>query len=138
MDASKFTTRSQEAINTAISTAASSGHAQVEAVHLLAALLAQADPGGSIDALAPPHIAPVMRAMPGIRAVLEMPNRHGKLDLRGRWRCAPTWRTRPRGRGASPRWMRSSAAGWTRSSTTPASPAPPDAWRTRPTPCGRR
>ncbi|HEU4513198.1 MAG TPA: ATP-dependent chaperone ClpB [Nocardioidaceae bacterium] len=43
MDASKFTTRSQEAINTAISTAASSGHAQVEAVHLLAALLAQPD-----------------------------------------------------------------------------------------------
>ncbi|MGZ5416788.1 MAG: ATP-dependent chaperone ClpB [Nocardioides sp.] len=41
MDASKFTTRSQEAINTAISTAASGGHAQVEAVHLLAALLAQ-------------------------------------------------------------------------------------------------
>jgi len=41
MDASKFTTRSQEAINTAISTAASAGHAQVEAVHLLAALLAQ-------------------------------------------------------------------------------------------------
>ena len=43
MDASKFTTRSQEAINTAISTAASAGHAQVEAVHLLAALLAQPD-----------------------------------------------------------------------------------------------
>ena len=41
MDASKFTTRSQEAINTAISTSASAGHAQVEAVHLLAALLAQ-------------------------------------------------------------------------------------------------
>ncbi|HEX6875077.1 MAG TPA: ATP-dependent chaperone ClpB [Nocardioidaceae bacterium] len=41
MDASKFTTRSQEAISTAISTAASSGNAQVEAVHLLAALLAQ-------------------------------------------------------------------------------------------------
>jgi ATP-dependent Clp protease ATP-binding subunit ClpB len=41
MDASKFTTRSQEAINTAISTAAASGHAQVEAVHLVAALLAQ-------------------------------------------------------------------------------------------------
>ncbi|HSE10682.1 MAG TPA: AAA family ATPase, partial [Nocardioidaceae bacterium] len=43
MDASKFTTRSQEAINTAISTAASAGHAQVEAIHLLAALLAQPD-----------------------------------------------------------------------------------------------
>jgi ATP-dependent Clp protease ATP-binding subunit ClpB len=43
MDASKLTTRSQEAINAAISAAASSGHAQVEAVHLLAALLAQPD-----------------------------------------------------------------------------------------------
>jgi ATP-dependent Clp protease ATP-binding subunit ClpB len=41
MDASKFTTKSQEAINTAISGAATAGHAQVEAVHLLAALLAQ-------------------------------------------------------------------------------------------------
>ncbi len=41
MDASKFTTRSQEAINTAISTSAAAGHPQVEAVHLLAALLAQ-------------------------------------------------------------------------------------------------
>ncbi len=43
MDASKLTTRSQEAVSTAISTASSSGHAQVEAVHLLAALLAQPD-----------------------------------------------------------------------------------------------
>jgi len=43
MDASKLTTRSQEAVSTAISTAASAGHAQVEAVHLLAALLAQQD-----------------------------------------------------------------------------------------------
>jgi ATP-dependent Clp protease ATP-binding subunit ClpB len=41
LDASKFTTRSQQAINTAIETAASGGHPQVEAVHLLAALLAQ-------------------------------------------------------------------------------------------------
>jgi ATP-dependent Clp protease ATP-binding subunit ClpB len=49
MDASKFTTRSQEAINSAISTAATSGHAQVEAVHLLAALLAQ--PEGIIHPL---------------------------------------------------------------------------------------
>ncbi|HET6652874.1 MAG TPA: ATP-dependent chaperone ClpB [Nocardioides sp.] len=43
MDASKFTTRSQEAINTAISTANAGGHPQVEAVHLLAALLSQPD-----------------------------------------------------------------------------------------------
>jgi len=41
MDASKFTTRSQQAINAAIEQAATSGHAQVEALHLLAALLEQ-------------------------------------------------------------------------------------------------
>ena len=49
MDASKFTTRSQEVINSAISAAATAGHAQVEAVHLLAALLAQ--PEGIIHPL---------------------------------------------------------------------------------------
>src|SRR6478735_3197540 len=49
MDASKFTTRSQEAINTAISASASAGHAQVEAVHLLAALLGQ--PEGIVQPL---------------------------------------------------------------------------------------
>jgi len=49
MDASKFTTRSQEAINAAISAAATNGNAQVEAVHLLAALLAQ--PEGIIHPL---------------------------------------------------------------------------------------
>src|SRR3954447_6336345 len=41
MDASKLTTRSQEAINNAIPAAASAGHALVEAAHLLAALLAE-------------------------------------------------------------------------------------------------
>ena len=41
MDASKFTTRSQEAINSAIQGSAAAGHAQVEAVHLLSALLGQ-------------------------------------------------------------------------------------------------
>jgi ATP-dependent Clp protease ATP-binding subunit ClpB len=49
MDASKFTTRSQEAINAAIASSATSGHAQVEAVHLLAALLGQ--PEGIIHPL---------------------------------------------------------------------------------------
>jgi len=39
MDASKFTTRSQQAINDAIQRAAATGHAQVEALHLLTALL---------------------------------------------------------------------------------------------------
>ncbi len=41
MDASKFTTRSQQAINDAIQRAVATGHAQVEAVHLLKALLFQ-------------------------------------------------------------------------------------------------
>ena len=49
MDASKFTTRSQEAINAAIQAAAAAGHAQVEATHLLAALLAK--PEGIIHPL---------------------------------------------------------------------------------------
>ncbi|CAN5148878.1 ATP-dependent chaperone ClpB [soil metagenome] len=49
MDASKLTTRSQDAINDAIDRAAATGHAQVEALHLLAALLAQ--PEGIIGPL---------------------------------------------------------------------------------------
>src|SRR4051794_14681595 len=49
MDASKFTTRSQQAINAAIESAASAGHAQVEALHLLDALLKQ--PEGIIHPL---------------------------------------------------------------------------------------
>jgi ATP-dependent Clp protease ATP-binding subunit ClpB len=49
MDASKFTTRSQQAINAAIESAASAGHAQVEAIHVLDALLQQ--PEGIIHPL---------------------------------------------------------------------------------------
>jgi ATP-dependent Clp protease ATP-binding subunit ClpB len=49
MDASKFTTRSQQAINAAIESAATAGNAQVEAVHLLDALLEQ--PEGIISPL---------------------------------------------------------------------------------------
>jgi len=43
LDASKFTKRSQEAINAAIQAAVAAGHAQVEALHLLDALLGQTD-----------------------------------------------------------------------------------------------
>jgi ATP-dependent Clp protease ATP-binding subunit ClpB len=49
MDASKLTTRSSETVNAAISASTAAGHAQVEAVHLLAALLAQ--PEGIIHPL---------------------------------------------------------------------------------------
>lgn len=54
----------------------------------LVALLSRSDPDGTIDALAPPHIAPVLRAMPGIREVIEFANQHGRLDMSGRWRIA--------------------------------------------------
>ncbi len=43
MDISKFTTRTQEAIASAIQAANTAGHSQLEAVHLLAALLEQKD-----------------------------------------------------------------------------------------------
>ena len=43
MDISKFTTRTQEAIAAAIQSANTSGHSQLEALHLLAALLDQHD-----------------------------------------------------------------------------------------------
>src|SRR5690349_22659332 len=43
MEISKFTTRSQEAIAAAIQSATAAGHTQLEAVHLLAALLDQRD-----------------------------------------------------------------------------------------------
>ncbi len=43
MEISKFTTRTQEAIASSIQAATGSGHSQLEAVHLLAALLAQSD-----------------------------------------------------------------------------------------------
>jgi heptosyltransferase-2 len=54
----------------------------------LLALLREHEPGVSIDALCPPHIAPVFRAMSEIEAVLEAPNTHGRLDLGARWRLA--------------------------------------------------
>lgn len=46
------------------------------------------DPGGEIDALAQPWVAPVLRAMPQIADVIESPLRHGRLDLGLRWRLA--------------------------------------------------
>jgi heptosyltransferase-2 len=48
----------------------------------------------SIDVLAPPWVAPVLRRMPEVHEVIEAPFRHGALDLRARWRL---------GRGLRPR-----------------------------------
>lgn len=44
--------------------------------------------GERVHALALPAVAPVLRAMPGIEQVLEMPFAHGRLDLRARLRIA--------------------------------------------------
>ncbi len=68
MDASKLTTRSQEAINAAISSSAASGHAQVEALHLLAALLAQ--PEGIIHPLLQAVGVPPATVTAGVEAEL--------------------------------------------------------------------
>ncbi|HYO39705.1 MAG TPA: ATP-dependent chaperone ClpB [Nocardioidaceae bacterium] len=68
MDASKFTTRSQQAINAAIESAASAGHAQVEAVHLLDALLKQ--PEGIIHPLLQAVGAQPATVETGVRAEL--------------------------------------------------------------------
>ncbi len=69
MDASKFTTRSQEAISAAISSAASNGHTQVEVVHLLAALLAQ--PEGIIHPLLQAVGAEPAAVSAGVQAELD-------------------------------------------------------------------
>src|SRR6476646_10664289 len=43
MDSYKLTTKSQEALSTAVQSAAAAGHPHVEPIHLLLALLGQAD-----------------------------------------------------------------------------------------------
>ncbi len=54
----------------------------------LVALVKRFAPDGRIDALAPPHVAPVFGAMAEIDDVIEAPNVHGKLQLAQRWRLA--------------------------------------------------
>lgn len=54
----------------------------------LLALMRQRQSGQRIDALCPPHIAPVFRAMREVDLVIESPNVHGRLDLAARLRLA--------------------------------------------------
>lgn len=54
----------------------------------LVALIKRFAPDSTIDAAAPPHIAPIMRAMPEIGQVHLAPNVHGQLRLHDRWRLA--------------------------------------------------
>lgn len=46
------------------------------------------DPGGTIDVLAPPQVAPVFAAMAETAQVIEAANQHGKLQWRTRWQLA--------------------------------------------------
>lgn len=60
----------------------------------LFARLRQKVPSASIDALAPPWTAPVLRRMPEIGEVLDAPFGHGELKLAARWRLGRTLRAR--------------------------------------------
>ncbi len=60
----------------------------------LANVLARQHPDSPIDAVAAPHIAPVMNAMPEIDTVLSMPLTRKSLQLGDRWRLAQVLRGR--------------------------------------------
>ena len=60
----------------------------------LLALLKQQSPTYSIDVLAPSWVAPVLRVMPEVDAVIEAPFKHGALQLGERWRFAQQLRKR--------------------------------------------
>ena len=60
----------------------------------LLARLRQQQPDCLIDVLAPTWVAPVWRAMAEVDTVIEAPFRHGKLQLRQRWRFARHLRER--------------------------------------------
>jgi heptosyltransferase-2 len=49
-------------------------------------------PSAVIDAIAPPWTAPVLRRMPEISDVIEVPFLHGRLELRARWRLGRSLR----------------------------------------------
>jgi heptosyltransferase-2 len=60
----------------------------------LFARLRQKHPGVSVDALAPPWTAPVLRRMPEIAEVIDAPFAHGELKLAARWTLARSLRGR--------------------------------------------
>lgn len=60
----------------------------------LFARLRRKHPGASIDALAPPWTAPVLRRMPEIAGVIDAPFGHGELKLGARWNLARGVRAR--------------------------------------------
>ena len=76
MDASKLTRRSQEAVAAAVQRAAAAGHAQVEPVHLLAALLAPSD-GIPVSLVRAAGVDPAKLAAAADDALDNLPNARG-------------------------------------------------------------
>ncbi|HOA92523.1 MAG TPA: lipopolysaccharide heptosyltransferase II [Quisquiliibacterium sp.] len=60
----------------------------------LVALLARPGADDRIDVLAPPHVAPVFRAMEHVHEVIVAANAHGRLQFGARWRLARSLRGR--------------------------------------------
>lgn len=60
----------------------------------LVSLVRRLDPEGTIEAIAPPHVAPVFEAMSDITSVIEAANIHGKAQLRQRWQLSRQLRER--------------------------------------------
>ena len=60
----------------------------------LLARLRQKTPSPRIDVVAPQWVAPVVRRMPEVDEVIEVPFRHGSLDLGARWRLGRELRRR--------------------------------------------
>jgi heptosyltransferase-2 len=60
----------------------------------LLARLRQKTPAPRIDVVAPAWVAPVVRRMPEVDEVIEVPFRHGALDLGARWRLGRELRRR--------------------------------------------
>jgi heptosyltransferase-2 len=56
--------------------------------------LLQATPGLQLDALAPRWVAPVLRRMPEIAAIVDSPFGHGETSLKARWRLARSLKER--------------------------------------------
>jgi heptosyltransferase-2 len=60
----------------------------------LLARLRALHPGGHVEVLAPPWVAPVARRMPEVEHVIEADMRHGELQLGDRWRLGRTLKLR--------------------------------------------
>jgi heptosyltransferase-2 len=81
----------------------------VMAEPLLAALARR---GESLTVAALPWVAPVFRAMPQVRAIVELPFAHGRLDWAARRRTAASWRGRFDAAYVLPNSIKAALAPW--------------------------